>query len=67
MLDLITEAVSALQAETSSYSGNVQIWMKVMGASFLASIVFVYSKSGARWILAALILNFWFYTSTCFN
>ena len=57
MLGLITEAVTALQAETSSYSGNVQIWMKVMGASFVASIVFVYSKTGARWILAALILN----------
>ena len=57
MLDLITEAVSALQAETSSYSENVQIWMKVMGVSFLASLVFVYSKTAARWILAALILN----------
>ena len=57
MLDLITEAVSALQAETSSYSANVQIWMKVMGVSFLASLVFVYSKTAARWILAALILN----------
>jgi hypothetical protein len=57
MLDLITEAVTALQTETSSYSGNVQIWMKVMGLSFLSSLVFVYSKTGARWILAALILN----------
>jgi hypothetical protein len=57
MLDLITEAITALQAETSSYSANVQIWMKLMGLSFLASIVFVYSKTGARWILAALILN----------
>ena len=57
MLDLITEAVTALQAETSSYPENVQIWMKLMGLSFLASIVFVYSKTGARWILAALILN----------
>lgn len=57
MLDLITEAVSALQAETSSYSVNVQIWMKVMGLSFLGSLVFVYWKTGARWIFAALILN----------
>ena len=57
MLDLITEAVTALQAETYSYPENVQIWMKLMGLSFLASIVFIYSKTGARWILAALILN----------
>jgi hypothetical protein len=57
MLDLITEAVTALQVETSSYSGSVQIWMKVMGLSFLASLLFVYSKTAARWILAALILN----------
>ena len=57
MLDLVTEAVTALQAETSSYPQNVQIWMKLMGVSFLASIVFVYSRAGARWILAALLLN----------
>ena len=57
MLDLITEAVTALQAETSSYSENVQLWMRLMGLSFLASILFVYSKTAARWILAALILN----------
>jgi hypothetical protein len=57
MLDLVTEAVTALQAETSSYPQNVQIWMKLMGVSFLASIVFVYSRVGARWILAALLLN----------
>jgi len=31
--------------------------MKLMGGSFLSSIVFVYWKSGARWILAALLLN----------
>jgi hypothetical protein len=57
MLDLVTQAVTALQAETSSYPQNVQIWMKLMGVSFLASIVFVYSRVGARWILAALLLN----------
>jgi hypothetical protein len=31
--------------------------MKLMGGSFLGSIIFVYSKPTARWILAALILN----------
>ena len=57
MLDLVTEAVRALQEETSSYPQNVQIWMKLMGVSFLASIVFIHSRVGARWILAALLLN----------
>jgi hypothetical protein len=57
MLDLVGEAVAALQAETGIYPQGVQIWMKLMGVSFLASIVFVYSKVGARWILGALILN----------
>ena len=57
MLDLVTNAVAALQAETTAYSEPVQIWMKVMGASFLTSLVFVRSRAGARWIFAALILN----------
>jgi len=57
MLDLFTNAVAALQAETTSYPHGVQIWMKVMGVSFLASVVFVRSRTGARWIFAALILN----------
>lgn len=31
--------------------------MKLMGMSFLASVVFIYAKSGARWVLLALVLN----------
>ncbi len=57
MLDLITNAVTALQSETASYPQAVQIWMKVMGVSFLASVVFMRSRAGARWIFAALALN----------
>lgn len=57
MLNLVTNAVTTLQAETASYPHAVQIWMKVMGFSFLASLVFVRSRTGARWIFAALILN----------
>jgi hypothetical protein len=57
MMDLVREAVTALQAETATYPQNIQIWMKLMGASFFASIVFVRSRVGARWILAALLLN----------
>ena len=57
MLDLVKEAVTALQEETTTYPQNVKIWMKLMGLSFLASIVFVRSRVGARWVLAALLLN----------
>lgn len=57
MMELMTQAVTALQAETASYPQAVQAWMKLMGLSFLASIVFVYTRVGARWILAALVLN----------
>ena len=57
MLEIVSEAMQALQAETTTYPQGVQIWMKVMGLSFLASILFVYAKTSARWILAALVLN----------
>ncbi len=57
MLDLVINAVTALQAETASYPDHVQVWMKVMGVSFLLSIMFLYSRAGARWIFAALVLN----------
>ena len=52
MLDLIKEAVSARQGETATYPQNVQIWMKLMAGSCLASVIFVDSRVGARWILA---------------
>lgn len=57
MLDLLREALTTLQQETASYPQGVQIWMKLMGGSFLASILFVRTKTGARLILAALLLN----------
>jgi len=57
MLELIREAITNLQNETLAYSQGVQLWMKVMGFSFLFSIVFVHKKVAARFILAALVLN----------
>ena len=57
MIEHVTEAIAALQSETANYPQNVQIWMKLMGMSFLASVVFIYAKSGARWVLLALVLN----------
>ena len=57
LLDLVLNAITALQTETASYPDHVQIWMKIMGVSFLFSIIFLYSRTGARWIFAALVLN----------
>jgi hypothetical protein len=57
VLDLVRDVFTTLQQEAATYPQNVQIWMKVMAGSFLASIVFFYAKTGARWILAAFVLN----------
>jgi hypothetical protein len=57
MLELARKAAIALQSEADTYPQGVQIWMKVMAASFFAGIFFAYSKVGARWIFAALLLN----------
>ena len=54
---MLVEAISALQAETATYPQAVQNWMMLMGASFACGIFFIRSKSGARWVLAALVLN----------
>ena len=66
MIEQVTEAIAALQGETTNYPPNVQIWMKLMGISFMASVVFIYSKSGARWILLALVFGImesgWFFS-----
>ena len=57
MLELVSQAVTALHAETASYPDGVQTWMRLMGLSFAVSVIFVYARSGARWILLALALN----------
>jgi hypothetical protein len=44
MLELAREAAIALQSEADTYPQGVQIWMKVMAASFFAGIFFAYSK-----------------------
>lgn len=56
-MDLILEAWKSLQGDTLQYSQGVLIWMRMMAVSFLASLIFVYSKPPARWILLALVLN----------
>ena len=57
MIELASNAVSALQSETANYPKNIQLWMKLMAVSFVASIIFVYAKTGARWVLLAFALN----------
>jgi hypothetical protein len=57
MLELISEAVSSLQLESATYPHNVQVWMKLMAASFLASLFFIYKHKAARWILLVLMVN----------
>ena len=57
MLEIFTETVAGLQSEAAAYPAAIQIWMRVMGFSFLFSIVFVRSRLVARWILIALVVN----------
>ena len=47
----------ALQAEAANYPWGVQLWMRVMAASFAIGIIFAPWKNGARWIVAALAIN----------
>ncbi|MEZ5998217.1 MAG: hypothetical protein R3B98_05950 [Hyphomonas sp.] len=56
-MDAIREAIAALQQETAAYPPGVHIWMNVMMVTFFSSIVFVTKKPGARWILAAVLVN----------
>tara|TARA_B100000446_G_scaffold47134_2_gene43487 strand:+ start:27657 stop:28070 length:414 start_codon:yes stop_codon:yes gene_type:complete len=56
-LELIQEAIFSLQQETLSYTAGVQLWMKTMALSFVASVLFVYWRVGARWILAGFLVN----------
>ena len=57
MLDLIREAMAANQADAATYSQGVRIWMAVMSIAFLSSVIFAPWKAGARWILAATLVN----------
>lgn len=57
MLDMIRETMSVLQLEAAGYSGPVQVWMQVMSIAFFSAVVFAPWKRGARWILAAIIIN----------
>jgi len=57
LFQLIKEAITANQAEAAAYSPAVRAWMALMAVSFLSSVVFICWKAGARWVLAALVVN----------
>lgn len=57
MFEAVSEAVSALQAEAAQYPEGVRIWMRALFLSLFASLIFAPRKSGARWILAAMLVN----------
>jgi hypothetical protein len=56
-MEIIQSSWNMLQAEAASYHWGVQIWMRVMATSFAIGLVFAPWRSGARWIVAALIVN----------
>ena len=49
--------MAANQAEAATYSQGVRIWMGIMSVAFLSSVIFAPWKAGARWILAATVVN----------
>lgn len=57
MLEMIRDAIAANQAEAATYAPAVRAWMAVMALSFLSSVIFIVWKSGAHWVLAALVVN----------
>ncbi len=56
-MHIIQISWDALQAEAAQYPMGVQLWMRVMMISFVSGIIFAPWKNGARWIVAALIIN----------
>ncbi len=54
---MIKEAIAANQEEAAAYAPAVRAWMAVMALSFMSSVIFIFWKSGARWVLTALVIN----------
>jgi hypothetical protein len=54
----LLEAINALQAEAAAYSQGVQVWMRVMAASYFAGIVFVPWRREALWIVLMAAFTF---------
>lgn len=47
----VYEAINVLQAEAGSYSDGVRIWMRIMGMSFVAGIMFAPWRREALWVV----------------
>ena len=54
----LLEAINALQAEAATYSQGVQVWMRIMAASYFAGIVFVPWRREALWIVLMAAFTF---------
>jgi len=51
------EHFSAFQANTAQYPQYLQIWLNWLVAINLASVLFIFHKPQARWVLLAMIGN----------
>tara|TARA_R110002072_G_scaffold101935_6_gene224466 strand:+ start:3047 stop:3511 length:465 start_codon:yes stop_codon:yes gene_type:complete len=50
-MSVLLDAMNALQAEAATYSQGVQVWMRIMAASYFAGIVFVPWRREGLWIV----------------
>ena len=57
MFDFIKEALPALQTDTAEYSTGVQIWIRVMAASFFGGIIFVGVSRRSLWIVGMALVT----------
>jgi len=57
MPDLITDAIATLRLEASGYTLAVQVWMKIMAASFFSGLIIAWWDRRALWIGAMAALT----------
>jgi len=57
MPEMIADAVASLRLETAGYPALVQVWMRVMAASFLLGVVVAWWDRRALWIAAMAVLT----------
>jgi hypothetical protein len=57
MLDLLKDALPALQADASTYSDGVRIWIRIMALSFFGGVIFTPVTRRAWWIVLMALLT----------
>lgn len=58
MIITLYDAMNALQAEAGTYSDGVRVWMRIMGLSFFAGILFVPWRRDALWVVLMAVATF---------